>query len=245
MDLSFVLFSCFAFLSYFSAAFAGFGGVIIVLTLGAHIYPIKWMLPVLLPLTLIANLYIFIRHYRYIDTRVLFKRILPIMGTGLVIGFALFNLLHGELLRTMFGILVILVAIRELINLIRNSGQNEKLLPLWISVAYIFCAGLVHGIYASGGPLLVYAVNKMQLEKSVFRSTLSMVWLCMNIFLTASYTIAGKIHFETIKISSYLLPSLVVGVLLGEFLHQRIPERSFKIGVFILLMMSGIFITIK
>ena len=115
MDTSFILFSCFAFLSYFSAAFAGFGGVIIVLTLGAHLYPIKWMLPILLPLTLIANAYIFIRHHKYVDTSVLFKRILPFMGTGLVIGFTLFNLLHGELLRKAFGVLVILVAMLKVV----------------------------------------------------------------------------------------------------------------------------------
>jgi uncharacterized membrane protein YfcA len=245
MDISFALLACFAFLSYLSAVFAGFGGVIIALTLGAHLYPIKWMLPVLLPLTLIANLYIFIRHHKYIDTQILLRQILPFMGTGLVIGFVLFNLLHGELMRTLFGLIVILVAIRELINLIRGSHQNEALLPGWISAGYIFAAGVIHGIYASGGPLLVYAVNKMQLEKSVFRSTLSIVWLIMNILLTASYAVVGKIHLESLKYSAYLLPSLTLGVLLGEFLHQRIPERSFKFAVFMLLMLSGVFITLK
>jgi len=242
MDMSFVLLCGFAFLSYFSAVFAGFGGVIIVLTLGAHLYPIKWMLPVLLPLTLIANLYIFIRHHRYIDTRVLLKHILPFMGTGLAIGFALFNLLHGELLRTLFGILVTLLSIRELISLVAGGHQNGAVLPGWISTVYIFVAGVIHGIYASGGPLVVYAVNKMQLQKSVFRSTLSAVWLTMNILLTASYAVAGKINLESLKYSAYLLPSLILGVLLGDFFHQRIPERSFKIAAFVLLMLSGILI---
>jgi len=40
-------------------------------------------------LTLLANLYIFIRHHRHIDRAVLARRILPFMGTGLAIGFAL------------------------------------------------------------------------------------------------------------------------------------------------------------
>ncbi len=245
MEMSFVLFSFFAFLSYFSAALAGFGGVIIVLTLGAHLYPIKWMLPVLLPLTLIANLYIFIRHHKYINAPVLLRRILPFMGTGLMIGLALFNMLHGELLRTLFGLMVILVAMRELINLTHISHQDEVLLPVWISTCYLFVAGMVHGIYASGGPLLVYVANKMQLQKSEFRSTLSIVWLIMNIFLTGSYAVAGKIDLESLKYSAYLLPPLILGVLLGEFLHQHIPERGFKIVVFILLIVFGVFIMLK
>jgi uncharacterized membrane protein YfcA len=243
--MNFALFSVFAFLSYFSAAFAGFGGVIIVLTLGALLYPIKWMLPVLLPLTLIANLYIFIRHHNYIDTSVFLRNILPFMGTGLVIGFLLFNLLHGELMRTVFGFIVVLVATRELFNLMSGRRQNEALLPGWISIIYVFSAGVIHGIYASGGPLLVYAVNKMPLQKSVFRSTLSTVWLTMNLFLTAFYLISGKISMVSLKYSAYLLPSLIMGVLLGEYFHQLIPERSFKITTFMILMLSGIFITLK
>ena len=102
--MTFALLGIFAFFSYFAAALAGFGGVIIVLTLGVHLYPIQWLLPVLLPLTLLANLYIFIRHHRHIDRAVLARRILPFMGTGLAIGFALMSRLHGDLLRLLFGL---------------------------------------------------------------------------------------------------------------------------------------------
>lgn len=245
MDIHFALFCGFAFLSYFSAAFAGFGGVIIALTLGAHLYPIEWMLPVLLPLTALANLYLLICHHRYIDTEVLLKRILPFMGTGLAIGFSLFTRLQGELLRTLFGFMVIGIAVRELIHLIRADHRNASPLPGWVSSGFVFAAGVVHGIYASGGPLLVYAANRMQLEKSVFRSTLSIVWLIMNICLTSSYAVTGRIDAASLAHSVSLLPSLVLGVALGDFMHQRIPERTFKVAVFLLLTLSGVFITIK
>jgi hypothetical protein len=59
------------------------------LTFGSPLYPIQWLLPVLLPLTLLANPYIFIRHHEQIDAPVLQRRILPFMGAGLAIGFAL------------------------------------------------------------------------------------------------------------------------------------------------------------
>jgi uncharacterized membrane protein YfcA len=245
MDTGFVLFAFFAFLSYFSATLAGFGGVIIALTLGAHLYPIQWMLPVLLPLTLLANLYIFIRHRRHIDRQVLTVRILPFMGAGLVVGLALFSALHGDLLRLLFGLMVISVASREWIHLLRPNRRSHCPLPNWISNSYVFMAGVVHGIYASGGPLLVYAANKMQMPKSVFRSTLSVVWLIMNILLTGSYALAGSINATSIKASTCLLPSLILGVFLGEVLHRRIPEHGFKMVVFALLLLSGVFISLK
>ncbi|MGD8367610.1 MAG: sulfite exporter TauE/SafE family protein [Desulfobacterales bacterium] len=245
MDTGFVLFGFFAFLSYCSATMAGFGGVIIALTLGAHLYPIHWMLPVLLPLTFLANLYIFIRHRRYIDTPVLLKKILPFMATGLVAGFALFTLLRGDLLQTLFGVVVIVVSGREMALLIRHNRQDEGPLPAWMSNGTVFLAGLVHGIYASGGPLLVYAANRMNLSKSAFRSTLSVVWLLMNTFLIGAYAVSGRIDASTLAASVFLLPSLIAGVLAGERLHRRIPEHGFKIVVFSLLILSGVLITIK
>jgi uncharacterized membrane protein YfcA len=215
------------------------------LTFGAHLYPIQWLLPVLLPLTLLANLYIFIRHHEQIDVPVLQRRILPFMGAGLVIGFALFNLVHGDRLQTLFGLLVVAVALRELIHLLRGNRRIEAPIRGWMSNAVIFAAGVVHGIYASGGPLLVYAANKMKLPKSVFRSTLATVWLIMNIFLTGSYAVSGKIDAGSLTASAYLLPSLALGVLTGELLHRRIPERGFKMVVFGLLLVSGALIMIK
>ena len=243
--MNFALLCVFAFLSYFSATLAGFGGVIIVLTLGAHLYPIKWLLPVLLPLTVVANLYLFLRHRKHIDIPVLTRRILPLMGTGLAIGFALFNLLHGELLRTLFGALVVVVAARELIRLMSPGRRAETPVPGWVSTGSVFMAGMVHGIYASGGPLLVYAANKMKLSKSAFRSTLSAVWLIMNVFLSGAYAVAGAIDAASLRTSFYLLPPLILGVLLGEALHRHISERKFQIIVFLLLLLSGVFIALK
>jgi hypothetical protein len=245
MDPVFALFGIFAFLSYFSATLSGFGGVIIALTLGAHLYPIQWMLPVLLPLTFLANLYIFIRHRRYIDKPVLFTKILPFMAAGLAAGFSLFTLLRGDLLRTLFGLMVILVSVREMVQLLGGKGQDQAPLPAWMSNTTVFAAGVIHGIYASGGPLLVYAANRLNLPKSVFRSTLSVVWLIMNIFLTGAYAASGRIDVHTLAASAYLLPSLAAGVVAGELLHRRIPERSFKVVVFSLLILSGVVITVR
>lgn len=224
--------------------FAGFGGMIIGLTLGALLYPIEWLLPVLLPLTILGNLYIFIRHFRHIDRRLVLKKILPFMGTGLLIGFFVFSVLRGDLLQMLFGLLVIIIAGREMVIQFRRR-QPQRPLPKWTAAIVIFCAGLVHGIYASGGPLLVYAVNKLDLPKTIFRSTLAVVWLIMNIVLNASYLMTGKIDLGTLKYSAALLPFLALGILLGERLHHNIPERGFKLVVYGLLIFSGTVITLK
>jgi uncharacterized protein len=91
MDIHFLWLAVIALVSYATQAMAGFGSTILALSLGVHLYPIDVLLPVLVPLDLIVNLYIVTRHHRHIDNSLLFRKILPAMGFGLVLGIIMFS----------------------------------------------------------------------------------------------------------------------------------------------------------
>lgn len=234
----------FAFLSYVSLAFAGFGGIIIPITFGAHLYSIDWMLSVLIPVTVISNLYILIRHGTYLDKRVLFLKILPLMGVGLIFGVFVFQFIDEHLFRKMFGVLVVVLAAREIVLLTRRSIIQTPASRLKTTL-YLLAAGVIHGMYASGGPLLVYIINKLHLPKSVFRSTLSAVWLILNCVLVISYFLCDKLDRMTLTNSAMMLPSLILGLMVGEFLHRRVSDKSFKLVIFSLLIMTGLSIVCR
>jgi uncharacterized membrane protein YfcA len=166
------------------------------------------------------------------------------MGAGLVIGILLFTFIQGVLLKRFFGILVVLLSMQELVRLLRNKITPPKTTTV-SSTIYILGAGIIHGIYASGGPLLVYAINKLGLTKSSFRSTLSGLWLLLNIVLTLFYIGSGKITIDTVKSTGMLLPVILVGLIIGEIVHRYINERFFKIFVFLILLLSGTSIIMK
>jgi uncharacterized membrane protein YfcA len=225
-------------ISYTTQAMSGFGSTILALTLGAHFYPIEVLLPVLVPLDMLINLYLITRHYRQVSRQLLFRSILPAMGVGVLTGIIAFQFIEGKLLKKIFGLLVILLAGRELFRLFRNR-QDQIILSNFRATVYIISAGIVHGIYASGGPLLIYAVSKLDLPKSVFRSTLAAVWFIFSIILTTAYSIAGNLTSNSIRYFLILLPVILVGILLGEWLHHRIAEFRFKIFVFAVLLFAG------
>ncbi len=244
MDITFIILAGITAASYLTLSFFGFGTIIISITLAAHLYPIKMLLPILVPLTVIANLYISIRSYKYIDNLVLFKKIVPFMGIGLCIGIGAFHFFQGDLLKKALGILVILLSTIELKKLFSKSTlQIPFSKPK--SIIYIIFAGISQGLYASGGPLLVYAISRINLSKEVFRSTLTALLLIMNTILTLTYLITGKMTFETCILSIMLLPFMMTGLFIGEILHRRIDEKEFKICVNILLLAAGIFLTVK
>ncbi|CAB1059552.1 hypothetical protein D1BOALGB6SA_4314 [Olavius sp. associated proteobacterium Delta 1] len=230
-------------ISYTTQAMSGFGSTILALTLGVHLYPIDVLLPVLVPLDMLVNLYIVIRHSRHVSRPHLFRSILPAMGIGVLAGIIAFQHIEGDLLKKLFGILVILLATRELYRQLQKRNDQIALSNL-TAKAYVVGAGIVHGIYASGGPLLIYAVSRLNLPKSVFRSTLGAVWLIFSVILTASYLIAGKFTAHSIRLILVLLPMILIGILLGEWLHHRIDEKRFRIFVFTVLFFAGLSICI-
>ena len=238
MDDKFFWLALIVLFSYTTQAMSGFGSTILALTLGIHLYPIEVLLPVLVPLDMLVNLYLVVRHQGHINRPLLFRSILPAMGIGVLAGILVFHFIQAVTLKKIFGLLVILLSTRELYRLLRK-GLDQKTLSRLGSTVYITLAGLVHGIYASGGPLLIYAVSKLNPPKSVFRSTLAAVWLIFSVILTASYVIAGTFSGDSLRFIAMLLPVIIFGLLLGEWLHHRIDEYFFRIFVFIVLLLAG------
>ena len=241
MDATFLLLAFIVLVSQTVSTVAGFGANIITLALGAHLYPLEFLVPVVVPLNLLLNLYLVASHHGDIDRKTLKYRMLPFMCSGLLLGLTFFFLTPSQELKWFFGIFVLVIAARELAGLLLQK-QNYCVQPLSLikSALWLVSAGIIHGVYASGGPLLVYFASRQITDKSIFRSTLAALWLFLSIFLLVAYFWGGRVTPETLKITALLLPGLAAGVITGEYLHMRIEQRTFRIFIFILLFFAGV-----
>lgn len=243
MDSNFIMLAGIVLLAYTTQVLAGFGSVIISVTLGVHFYPIEFLLPVLVPLDVIVNSYIISKHYKHIHKKLLLNNILPIMGMGLIVGILLFTYIQGDTLKLVFGIFVTFISVNRLIALKRNVENSNKLSQLKYNLL-LFSGGLVQGIYASGGPMIAYAAGRLNLTKSIFRSTLCALWIILNAVLTASYAVADKLSAETLKYLALLLPVVITGIVIGELFHNKINENQFKKFIYSILVVAGISIVL-
>ncbi len=224
------------FIAFGIEAITGFGSIVIALSLGALLLPIDAMLPVLVPLNICMTSYLAIRHRQHIHWPTLLKMILPLMVGGTLLGYLLRPALGDNTLQILFGALVIWFAARELWRSIRGlkvSQHGSGWTRSWMLVA-----GITHGLFASGGPLLVYALTGTQLSKSAFRATLISVWLSLNGLLTVVFALDGSLLPALPRIGM-MLPVLLAGVVIGEFLHHRVNENLFKQLVYTLLLLTG------
>lgn len=223
-------------------AITGFGSTIIAVTLGAHFYDIDSLVVILVPVNICLSLFIVIRHGKHIDFKELFTGILPLAGAGLIAGIIVFQIADTGILKKAFGIFVFIFSIVELAKVIINGNKEQAAAPqlsLPSRLFWLLSGGLMQGIYASGGPMVVYYASRKIPDKKVFRSTLSCLWLILVSVMFASHIASHKANFETLKMSAMLLPPLAVGIFLGEYIHSRIPEKAFRIFVYVILTIAG------
>ena len=221
-------------------ATTGFGATILAVTIGSHHFSIDELVVTLVPLNILLSIWIVTRHRRQVDLRRLFTRLVPATLVGVALGVTVFLTAPPEALKRGYGVFVFLFASFELVRILRSRGDAQPR-PLSKPAAFIWLlgGGLAQGIFASGGPLVVYYASREIPDKGPFRATLSGLWLVLNIVLLASHAAAGRTTVTTLTHSALLIPSLAVGILLGELLHHRIPNRAFRIMVFALLILAG------
>jgi hypothetical protein len=240
LDARFALLAAIVLVAFGVEATTGFGATVIAVALGLQLYPLQTLLPVLVPLGLVLSATLVWRNRAHVDRRLLALGILPPMGVGLVAGLVIFARASSAALERAFGLLVVAIAARELWRLRHAAAAAARPLPPAWERVVLLLAGVVHGIFSSGGPLLVYAVGRSGLPKARFRATLSGVWLVLGAALTAAYAGQGRVDGGSLLASAALVPVLGAALAAGDWAHHRLDEARFRRAVFALLLVAGV-----
>lgn len=236
MPVELIMLGVFIGLAFTSESITGFGSIVIALALGSLLFPIPELLPILVPLSVAMSSALLIRFHADIDWQLLFKRILPTMLIGMLAGIALLQIISSEALKAAFAILVLWFALREWYKLQRGILTRPK--PGWWQPLWTLLAGITHGLFASGGPLLVYSLNTLAISKANFRATLVCVWLGLNLTYTLIMAWQGILQ-PTLPLVAAYLPVLAFAFWLGHAIHKRVNERQFRQIVYALLVLSA------
>jgi len=187
----------------------------------------------------VQSSYLVARGFRHIQWRLLLTRILLFAGLGLPVGIWFYHHFAGAQLKILLGVFIILVSLNELVGLYRRSGELK---PLPLGILVLLLGGFIHGIFATGGPLIVMFSSRALKEKAAFRATMSFLWLSLNFILLITFILSHRITKTTLQTDAILLPALLLGILAGELLHQLADEKIFRFIVQIILLATGIFL---
>ena len=234
----------------------GFAGTILAMPFSLMLVGYDTAKPVLNVLGLLSGIYVFAGNRRSVNWKEL-KKIVLIMAVGIFAGMGIKSLLAGReaVLYLALGIFVILLALEGLYQRLLlprlhrkkkdedqdRKGAGTKLLELTL----LGGAGIAHGIFVSGGPLLIgYLTGRIQ-DKTVFRATISTVWIVLNTIILAEDIRSGLWTLETLRSLTIAIPFLLGGMFIGGKLYKIMSQNVFMILTYVLLLISGISLLCK
>lgn len=227
-------------------AIVGFGATVVTVALGAFLLPLDRLLAIYVPVNLLLSGWIVARHGRHADRTMLLRQVLPAMGVGLALGLAWLPYAPGSWLLLGFGGFVAVLAALGLVAHLRSPAAESpgRGGPV-VEVGALVLAGVIHGLYGSGGPLVVWAAGRRLTDKSRFRSTLAVLWLVLNLVLVGRYATLGRLDAGTLAVSGALVPVLIVAILLGDRIHGRVPQKPFRLAVDAVLLLAGVALVVR
>jgi hypothetical protein len=230
---------------FFVEAVAGFGGTVLVVSIGATRFSIAHVLAVFLPLNLALSGYLALRHRRVVAGRYLVARVLPAMAVGMAGGTALALTVAADRAKLAFAILVVAVALRELIRLAHRGDAAAPPPAGATQLVVLTLAGVIHGWFATGGPLVVAIASRALPAKDTMRATLAVLWFALNTVVVARLATNGDLDGATLTTSAAIVPALIVAIALGEWVHHRTSQTAFRCVVATLLLAIGTVLAIR
>ncbi len=143
------------------------------------------------------------------------------------------------LLRLVMGTTVVFIAGHELWR--RMVRKDSSDLPRWAIYTALVAGAVVEGMFSMGGPLInVYTLTRLK-DKTVFRATMSGIWV-MTISLSMVFRVFYLQAYSRPMWMAvlYSLPLVLIAFLLGNKLHYRLPDDKFINLIYGVQLVSGL-----
>jgi uncharacterized protein len=217
----------------------GFGGTVLAASVGAQLVPLDVLLPAFVILNLVLSSWLLGRGRDAIAWRVLGRDVAPPVAAGAAVGLALFHLPGQAWLILAFSAFVIGLAIFQLVKPAEGSLARAP------RIALLVIGGIAHGLFGTGGPMIVYVVRRRLPDKRAFRATLAVLWLVLNIALVINFASAGLYVAPVDDVVLVLAVTIVPGLVLGDFIHHKLDAQRFERAVWLLLLAAGLALAIR
>ncbi len=239
-----ILFCVVVFLTNVIQCVTGFAGTVLAMPFSVLLVGYDVARPILNLLGLLASVYVVAVCWRHVQKKELFKMV-GVMVVGMAAGICLKRFFTGDptLLYRTLGVIVIAFAVMNA-ALFFTKHENVRL-PEPVNVLLLLAAGVVHGMFVCGGPLLVtYASGKLR-DKDAFRGTLSAAWILLNGILFVTDFLGGAFVPSTVKLSLVSAGVLAIALVVGNRIAKKLDRRVFLVLTYILMLISGVSLLVK
>lgn len=248
--MNYIAFYIVIFLTNVIQGITGFAGTILAMPPGLMLVGYDVAKPILNLLGIFAGIYVFLTQRKHVNWKEL-RKVVLIMAIGIFLGFFLKRLLTGYdvVLYKILGIFVIMLAVQGYWKFVFRKDGEEKTEVTGTkevkSIALLVSSGIVHGMFVSGGPLLIGYLSRVIKEKSSFRATISTIWIILNTIILVQDINTGLWTTKLITTQLISTPFMIAGMVIGSVLVKRMSQEVFMKLTYVLLFLSGVLLMFK
>lgn len=181
-----------------------------------------------------SNIYIAFKERKSISLKVWLPLAILVIA-GVIPGTLFLKWTNAELLKIIFGLLIVLISIEMYFR--EKSNKKKHSSKIVLTVIGII-SGMLCGLFGIGAFLAAY-ISRTTSSTNSFKGNICIVFLIENTFRVILYSCTGIINLTIIKDALLLLPFMFVGLKSGMFLSNKISEKRVKKIIILLLMLSG------
>jgi uncharacterized membrane protein YfcA len=216
-------------------AITGFAGTVLAMPVAIRLIGADQAKFVLNIVAWISGIMIAASGYRDIQWKELGKAF-AFMAIGMVAGIQIYEMCSLRYLLPLYGAVIILISLHKFFR----GERKKRKLPKTADYVLLFLAGIMHGMFVSGGPLAVIAMSDDVQNQKQFRVTISSLWVVLDLIIFASQMHQHQLTGDTFRLTLASVIPLGLAVWIGIRIAGKISKKRFMNLTCILLMISGI-----
>jgi len=236
----------------FSMSKTGFGSGIGMLAVPMMVYACshntKLAVGIMLPILIVADYVALISWWGSWNFKAV-VRLLPTTVGGIALAWAALialgqsNVDHetsafNDWLRLGIGLIALAFVVLHVVKSI--AGRTAAFRPgRWHTAAAGTAAGFTSTLAHAAGPILAMYLLPQKMSKKKYVATTALFFWTANQIKLIPYFHLKMINVGTLGAGVILLPAIVVGAIVGRFLHRRVGPTQFTVIVYTLLGLAG------
>jgi len=206
---------------------SGFAGVSLVHVLVmAHIFGDKESTGVVLPMLVVGDIFAVLAFKRHAVWRHVI-RTLPVACIGVAVGTWLMTLVPPQAYKPIIGWTVLTLVLTQLWRMWKPA-MFEKVPHSWPFAATMgMLAGITTMMANAAGPVMGLYFLSVGLPKHQLTGTSAWFFLILNLYKVPFSLGLGLIHANTLLFNAALVPAILIGLFLGRWLLNHVPQRLF------------------
>lgn len=218
----------------------GFGSSLIAVPLLAHLVPLTFAVPLITALDTGAATSQARRQWRHAAWPEFF-RLMPAALVGIALGTTLLVTMPREPALFALGVFVTGYGAYLL-----SGAHKLRRAPVWLALPLGLVGGIFSVLFGTGGPVYMVFLSARIHDKAALRATSSVmvtvsVWIRVVVFVATGLLL----HAPLLVMAACLVPVMIVGLILGNRLHDALSGAGVLRMISLLLVGNGVSLIVR